>query len=108
MNGVTIFYSFTWICGISAIVIGVFMVLRCLNHFKNWREGNADQLWLFLAYVIGGCILSIIGIGLILFITANSSSLYGIINELIPVLLYISLIPIGLTTYWYILQLRKK
>jgi hypothetical protein len=108
MNGVGLYSAFTGVCGISAIVIGVFMVLRCLNHFKTWRDGEADQLWLFLAYIIGGPILAIIGVGLTLYVAAPGPFLIVYVNVIIPVLLYLSLVPIGLTTYWYILKLREK
>ncbi len=107
MNGGGIFIAFMAILSISAIVIGVFMVLRSINHFKDWQNGEENQIWLFLAYLIGAVLLIPIGLGLLGFV-AEVEALAMFFYYISPFLFYLSLVPIGLTTIYYIRQYLEK
>ena len=97
-----------WLLSLSALIIGIFMVLHSLNHMKQWRNGEADRLWLFLAYVSGGVLTIPIGFSMIVVMATEGNFLLAFYYYGIPYLLIFSLIPIGLTTVWYILKLREK
>jgi len=83
--------------------MGVFFLLRGLKKFQAWRDGEKDELWSFLALIIG-CAL-----GIILGMAMTFPNIFGetLINDLGPLLVILCLIPVGLYTFYYILKWRE-
>jgi hypothetical protein len=89
------------VLGLSGLVMGIFFILRALKRLKAWRDGDKDELWAFLGLIIGAGLSLLLGIGLATVGTGFSEIM---LVFTFPILLYLSLVPIGLFTYYYILK----
>ncbi len=93
--------TFVVVIGLTSIIMAVFFFIRGLYRYKAWHNGEKDELWTFLALIIGGIVLILIGLPVALFgIPATDQFL----SATSPVLIILSLVPIGLYTFYYFLK----
>ncbi|MHA1275660.1 MAG: hypothetical protein ACTSQ8_00600 [Candidatus Helarchaeota archaeon] len=94
---------------ISALIGGVFLIIRGIYQFKNWRNGEKDQLWNFLSLWIGGAglIIAVIGSSQVAIVGEFNLTGYLMFSALFPIAIYCMVIAIGLTTYHLFLKWRK-
>ena len=54
-----------WVIAVTAasLVMGVFFLLRCIDRYRLWQDGEKDEFWIFLAFLLGGFAALFIGIG---------------------------------------------
>ena len=89
--------------GACALVMGVFFIFRGIKKFAAWRDGDKDELWTFLALIIGCVLMFILGITLVFPMFLGET----LLEEGSPILIILCLIPVGLYTFYYILKWRE-
>ena len=83
----------------AAIIFSVFFALRSIGRYRNWRDGEAHELWIFLALVIGAVSMLFVASGLFNIIFAEDIPLF-----LIVIGIFMGVAAIGLgTVYYYVL-----
>jgi hypothetical protein len=90
-------YAVARIVPIAAIVISVLFFLRSIDRFRNWRDGDATELWMFLSLILGGFSLLLVGGGLFGILTIEEAALFSMAIGLL-----IGLISIALGTVYYL------
>ena len=82
-----------------SVIMGIFLLLRSIERYRLWQDGEKDERWLFLAYLIGGIALVLLGFNLTGAIL--DQALNGI---MVQVCLVIGLGSMALATVYYIFQ----
>ena len=103
MNGALITAQ---VIDIVTFIMGVFFVLRSLYCYKNWRNGDKDELWNFLSLIMGAVAVFLVVFGSFEFVFNPPFGLNTFYTAFIPFLV-IALIAIGLRTYYLFLKWQK-
>ena len=80
----------------AAIIFSVFFALRSIDRYRNWRDGEAHELWIFLALVIGALSMLFVGSGLFNVIFETDVALFVLV-----VGIFMGVAAIGLGTVYY-------
>ncbi len=88
------------ILGLSGFAMAIFFILRCIVKFKKWRDGDKNELWPFIALLIGAVPIFILAVALVFPMSFGE----GILGDAGDILITLCLAPIGLYTYYYILK----
>ena len=92
-----LFFAVARIIPVAAIVISVLFFLRSIDRFRNWRDGETTEFWMFLSLILGGFSLLLIGGGLFSIMTMGEIALITMAIGLL-----IGLISIALGTVYYL------
>jgi hypothetical protein len=87
--------------GFVCLVFGAFFAIRGFYKYKEWRAGEKDEFWTFLAMILacGGIVLS--GLFIFIYIGGVSESLAEILTGILFIGILLGLGAIGLTTFYY-------
>jgi hypothetical protein len=85
----------------AAVIFSVFFALRSIGRFRNWRDGEKQELWIFLALVIGALSMLFVASGLFNVIFETDIALFIIVLGI-----FMGVAAIGLGTVYYIVLWR--
>ena len=82
-----------------SVIMGIFLLLRSIERYRLWQDGEKDERWLFLAFLIGGIALVLLGFNI------TGAILDQPLNgNMVIICLCIGLISMALATVYYIFQ----
>ncbi|NVM52245.1 MAG: hypothetical protein HWN66_00990 [Candidatus Helarchaeota archaeon] len=97
-------FAIVVLCIISALALGAFLVIRGIYRFKDWRNGDTNELWNFLSLTIGAAGLFILAISSIPFLGSPAPDYYDTFARIFTLSLSLLLGSIALTTYHLFLK----
>ena len=85
---------------LAGITMGVFFFLRSIPRYQNWRDGEKDELWMFISFLCGGLSGILLGMGYWIMVVGESYATY----QIIPLGIILGLGAIALATVYIILK----
>ncbi len=100
--------AFLWTAVLLSFIIALFFILRGLDKYNGWRDGNKDELWIFLSLWLGAAGALLIGIPWLLIIVAESDGAISFLSFAFPLGICLEITAIVLSTIYYFLKWRTK
>ena len=88
--------------GVAAFVLGGFFAIRGIYRFKAWQAGEKEELWTFLALILGCGSLICMGIAMGLILGNLSTAIEIVIGDLALIGFLLGIAATGLMTFYYI------
>ena len=99
--------AITGILAFLSLVAAVFFIIRGFDKFTGWRDGNKDDLWIFLSLWVGAAGAIFSGVPWLAYLIAeDAEDTIGFLSVVFPLGICLALAEVVLSTIYYIMKWR--